>query len=91
MPAGFSFTINFIPLELWQLKVLLMDEFQNSSLLIAKLSGFLILISRLLHSITVDQRKGFKQNYAWHWTEELVLYALPVVGISLCRLLGLTL
>ena len=57
-----SLVINLIPLGLWQLKRLLGDGLINFRILVLKilrLLEFLILWSRLFHSIIVDGKKQF--------------------------------
>ena len=57
-----SLVINFIPIGLWLLKVLLGVGRMNCKMLFlkrARLSELLILLSRLFHSITVDRKNEF--------------------------------
>ena len=61
-----SLVISFIPIGLWQLKVLLGVGHINCKMLFWKRTNFselLILFSRLFHSITVDgKNEFFKKN-----------------------------
>ena len=83
---------NFTPLGLWQLEMLFGDDgrinFNRFSLKIEKLSEFLILFSRLFHSVTMDGKYGFLKKVCLILTWGilsmfLVLYVLLTVGILL--------
>ena len=57
---------NFIPLVLWQLKMLFVDSCLNSNiyfLKIANLSKLFILLSRFSHSVKVDGKYEFLKKY----------------------------
>ena len=62
LKPNLSLVISFIPIGLWQLKVLLRVGCMNCKMLFlkrARLSELLILFSRLFHSIIVDGKKKF--------------------------------
>ena len=62
LKPNLNLVISFIPKGLWQLKVLLGVDCMNCKMLFlkrARLSEVLILLSRLLHSITVDGKNNF--------------------------------
>ena len=86
--------ISFIPIGLWQLKVLLGVGRMNCKMLFwkrARISELLILLPRLFHSITVHRRNEFLKklcltlNLGMLLILLLVRYALLVVGI--CEIL----
>ena len=55
--------IKLIPLRLWQMKIEFEDGLMNFKLLFLKLEKvpeFLIFMSNLLHSMTVDENKNLK-------------------------------
>ena len=87
---------NFTPLGLWQLKMLFGDGRMNCNIFflkIEKLSEFLILLSRLFHSVTMDGKYEFlkKVCLTLNWgilSMFLVLYVLLTVEILLKRYWG---
>ena len=97
LKPNLSFVISFIPIGLWQLKVLLGVGRMNCKMLFlkrARLSELLILLSRLFHSITEDGKNEFLKklcltlNLGMLLILFLVLYAALVVGILSKRYLG---
>ena len=97
LKPNLSFVISFIPIGLWQLKVLLGIGRMNCKMLFlkrARLSELLILLSRLFHSITEDGKNEFLKklcltlNLGMLLILFLVLYAALVVGILSKRYLG---
>ena len=97
LKPNLSLVISFIPIGLWQLKVLLGVGRMNCKMLFlkkARLSELLILLSRLFHSITEDGKNEFLKklcltlNLGMLPILFLVLYAVLVVGILSKRYLG---
>ena len=97
LKPNLSLVISFIPIGLWQLKVLLGIGRMNCKMLFlkrARLSELLILLSRLFHSITVDGKNKFlkklclKLNLGMLPILFLVLYPALVVGVLSKRYLG---
>ena len=97
LKPNLSLVISFIPVGLWQLKVLFWVGRMNCKILFlkrTKLSELLILLSRLFHSITVDGKNEFLKkvcltlNLGILSILFLVLYVVLVVGILSNRYLG---
>ena len=96
LKPNLSLVISFIPIGLWQLKVLLGVGRMNCKMLFlkrARLSELLILFSRLFHSITEDEKEFLKKlclklNLGMLPILFLVLYAALVVGVLSKRYLG---
>ena len=97
LKPNLSLVITFIPIGLWQLKVLLGVGCMNCKVLFlkrARLSELLILLPRLFHSITEDGKNEFLKklcltlNLGMLPILFLVLYAVLVVGILSKRYLG---
>ena len=97
LKPNLSLVISFIPKGLWQLKVLLGAGRMICKMLFlkrARLSELLILLSRLFHSITVDEKYEFlkkvflKLNLGMLLILFLVLHDVLVLGILLSRYLG---
>ena len=97
LKPNLSLVISFIPIGLWQVKVLLGVGRMNCKMLSlkrARLSELLILLSRLFHSITEDGKNEFLKklcltlNLGMLPILFLVLYAVLVVGILSKRYLG---
>ena len=81
-----SLVIRFIPIGLWQLKVLLGAGRMNCKMLFlksAELSKPLILLPRLFHSITVDGKNKFLKKLCL----TLNLGRLPILFLVLYALL----
>ena len=90
LKPNLSLVISFIPIGLWQLKVLLGVGCMNCKMLFlkrARLFELLTLLSRLFHSIAVDGKNEFLKelcltlNLGMLPILFLVLYADLVVGI----------
>ena len=87
---------NFTPLGLWRLKILFEDGRMNFNIFflkMEKLLEFLILLSRLFHSVAMDGKYEFlkKVCLTCNWgisSVFLVLYVLLTLGILLTRYLG---
>ena len=97
LKPNLSLVISFIPIGLWQLKVLLGVGRMNCKMLFwkrARLSELLIRLSRLFYSITEDGNNEFFKklcltlNLGMLPILFLVLYAVLVVGILSKRYLG---
>ena len=97
LKPNLSLTISFIPIGLWQLKVLLGVVHMNYNMLFlnrAKLLELFMLFSRLFHSITVNGKNKFLKKVCLTLIVGmlpiifLVLYAVLVVGILSKRYLG---
>ena len=95
LKPNLSLVISFIPVGLWQLKVLFGVGRMNCKMLFlkrARFSELLILLSRLFHSITEDGKNEFLKklcltlNLGMLPILFLVLYADLVVGILSKRL-----
>ena len=85
-----SLVISFIPIGLWQVKVLFGDDCINCKMFFLKrekLSELLILLSRLFNSFTVGGKNEFLKkvcltlNQGMFSVLFLVLYSVLVVGI----------
>ena len=90
LKPNLSLVINFVPVGLRQLKVLLGVGRTNCQMLFlkrVKLSEFLILLARLFHSITVNGKNEFLKKVCLTLNRGmlsilfLVLYAVLAVGI----------
>ena len=97
LKPNLSLVISFIPIGLWQLKVLLGVGRMNCKMLFLKKAKFLellVLFSRLFHSIRVDGKNEFLKKVCLTLNRGvlsilfLVLYAVLVMGIFLNRYLG---
>ena len=90
LKPNLSLVINFVPVGLRQLKVLLGVGRTNCQMLFlkrVKLSEFLILLARLFHSITVNGKNEFLKKVCLTLNRGmlsilfLVLYAVLAVGM----------
>ena len=97
LKPNLSLVISFIPIGLWQLKVLLGVGCMNCKMFFLKrvrLSELLVLLSRLFHSITVEWKNEFLKrvcltlNLGMLPILFLVLYAVLVLRILSKRYLG---
>ena len=97
LKPNLNLVIGFIPIELWQLKFLLGVGRMNCKLPFlkrAEFSALLILLSTLLHSITVDGKNEFLKKVCLALKRGIlsilfhVLYTVLLVGTLSNRMLG---